>query len=73
MATSCLRLRLTVASCLMLSFGHPGRAQHSSTPDIRTVAVTEPILILEAVAGAGLDEWSPGPRWLSRHKVRYPV
>jgi pimeloyl-ACP methyl ester carboxylesterase len=76
MTTRCLRLRLTVASCLMLSFGHLGRAQHSSTPDIRTVTVNgrtirvstaglerrtaaEPVLILEAGAGAGLDEWSP--------------
>jgi hypothetical protein len=56
MATSCLRLRLTVASCLVLSFGHPGRAQHSSTPDRRTVTVrhnvakADPSLVVQAVS-----------------------
>ena len=55
MATSCLRLRLTVASCLMLSFGHAGRAQHSSTPDMRTVvrhnvAKADPSLVVQAVS-----------------------
>ena len=76
MAIPRLPVRVTIASCLMLSFIHAGLAQQGSAPNIRTVTVAgrtirvsaaglerrtagEPVLILEAGAGAGLDEWSP--------------